>query len=132
MNQAAGRPVAVLAHRLGRRYGKLWALRDCSLRLEAGSVVALVGPNGAGKSTLLNILAGLIEPSEGEVLVLGETPHGRVRPRVAFTAQGHPLYRSLSVAEMMRAGRLSGWPSWTFLWIGGSANCPAGSRPRYL
>ena len=38
MSQAE--PPAVLAHRLGRRYGALWALRDCSLRLEAGSVVA--------------------------------------------------------------------------------------------
>jgi ABC-2 type transport system ATP-binding protein len=104
MNQAE--PPAVLAHRLGRRYGTLWALRDCSLRLEAGSVVALVGPNGAGKSTLLNVLAGLIEPSEGETRVLGESPHDRVRARVAFTAQGHPLYRSLTVSEMLRAGRL--------------------------
>src|SRR5689334_14817899 len=87
MSQATAEPAAVLAHRLGRRYGKLWALRDCSLRLEAGSVVALVGPNGAGKSTLLNILAGLIEPSEGEARVLGDSPQDRVRPRVAFTAQ---------------------------------------------
>src|SRR5262245_23258398 len=106
MNRATVKPAAVSARRLGRRYGKLWALRDCSLRLEAGSVVALVGPNGAGKSTLLNILAGLVEPSEGDVRVLGEAPNDRVRPRVAFTAQGHPLYRSLTVAEMLRAGRL--------------------------
>ena len=90
---------------MGRRYGKLWGLRDCSLRLEAGSVAALVGPNGAGKSTLLSILAGLIEPSEGDVRILREARGDRVRPRVAFTAQGHPLYRSLTVAEMLRAGR---------------------------
>jgi ABC-2 type transport system ATP-binding protein len=86
---------------LGRRYGKLWALRECSFHLEAGSVTALVGPNGAGKSTLLNILAGLIEPSEGQVRVL-DGDH----TRVAFTAQGHPLYRALTVADMLRAGRL--------------------------
>jgi ABC-2 type transport system ATP-binding protein len=105
MNQVAVEPAAVSAHRVGRRYGKLWALRECSLRLAEGSVVALVGPNGAGKSTLLNILAGLIEPSEGELRVLGETPDSRTGVRVAFTAQNHPLYRSLTVAEMMRAGR---------------------------
>jgi ABC-2 type transport system ATP-binding protein len=97
---------AVVAHRLGRRYGKMWALRDCSLRLAAGRVVALVGPNGAGKSTLLNILAGLIEPTEGEAWVLGEAPHDRARAEVAYTAQGHPLYRSLTASEMLRAGRL--------------------------
>jgi ABC-2 type transport system ATP-binding protein len=101
MNEAA-----VSTSRLGRRYGKLWALRECSLRLDAGSVTALVGPNGAGKSTLLNVIAGLIEPSEGEVRVLGEHPSDHVRARVAFTAQGHPLYRSLTVAEMLRAGRV--------------------------
>ena len=92
---------AVSASRLGRRYGKLWALRECSFHLEPGSVTALIGPNGAGKSTLLNVLTGLIEPSEGEVRVLDGN-----RTRVAFTAQGHPLYRSLTVAEMLRAGRL--------------------------
>jgi ABC-2 type transport system ATP-binding protein len=92
---------AVSASRLGRRYGKLWALRECSFNLEPGSVTALIGPNGAGKSTLLNVLTGLIEPSEGEVRVLEGN-----RTRVAFTAQGHPLYRSLTVAEMLRAGRL--------------------------
>ncbi len=97
-------PIAVSATRLGRRYGKVWALRDCSLRLAVGGVVALVGPNGAGKSTLLSILAGLIEPSEGEVWI-GEAGS------VAFTAQGHPLYRSLTVAEMLRAGRLLN-PHW--------------------
>ena len=92
---------AILASRLGRRYGKVWGLRECSLQVEQGSVVALVGPNGAGKSTLLNVLAGLIDPSEGEVRVLD----GAAK-QVAFTAQGHPLYRSLTVAEMLRAGRL--------------------------
>lgn len=97
---------AVAASRVGRRYGKVWALRECSFHLAAGSVTALVGPNGAGKSTLLNMLAGLIEPSEGEVRVLGERPNDRVRAQVAFTAQGHPLYRSLTVAQMLRAGRV--------------------------
>ena len=92
---------AVSASRLGRRYGRLWALRECSFHLEPGSVTALVGPNGAGKSTLLNVLTGLIEPSEGEARVLDGN-----RTRVAFTAQGHPLYRSLTVAQMLRAGRL--------------------------
>jgi ABC-2 type transport system ATP-binding protein len=111
MSQATAEQPAVLAHRLGRRYGPLWALRDCSLRLATGSVVALVGPNGAGKSTLLNVLAGLIEPSEGQVLVLSESPHERVGAHVAFTAQGHPLYRSLTVSEMLRAGRLLN-PEW--------------------
>jgi len=43
----------------GMRYGRTWALRDCSLRLPTGSVIALVGPNGAGKKTLLQLVARL-------------------------------------------------------------------------
>ena len=44
--------------RLGKRYGRVWALRDCSLTVPAGSVTALVGPNGAGKTTLLQLRSG--------------------------------------------------------------------------
>ena len=46
----------------GKRYGRSWALRDCSLAIPAGRVVALLGPNGAGKSTLLNLAVGLTRP----------------------------------------------------------------------
>jgi ABC-2 type transport system ATP-binding protein len=96
---------AVETHRLGKRYGRTWALRDCSLRIGEGEVVALVGPNGAGKSTLLGLLTGLLEPTEGELRVCDVRPAGEVRARVAFTAQGHPLYRSFTPADMLRAGR---------------------------
>ena len=47
---------------LGRRYGSTWALRDCTLAIPEGHLVALVGPNGAGKSTLLNLVVGLTVP----------------------------------------------------------------------
>jgi ABC-type multidrug transport system ATPase subunit len=50
---------------LGRRYGKSWALRDCTLSVPAGHLAALVGPNGAGKSTLMNMTAGLTVPTSG-------------------------------------------------------------------
>jgi ABC-type multidrug transport system ATPase subunit len=45
---------------LGKRYGRRWALRDCTLTIPAGQVVGLVGPNGAGKTTLLNLAVGLL------------------------------------------------------------------------
>ena len=57
---------AVETHSLGCRYGRFWALRDCSLSVPAGSVTALVGPNGAGKTTLLHLLVGLCAPSAGD------------------------------------------------------------------
>jgi ABC-2 type transport system ATP-binding protein len=57
---------------LGKRYRRSWTLRDCTLAIPAGSVVALVGRGGAGKSTLLNLPTGLIEPTEGSMSVLGD------------------------------------------------------------
>jgi ABC-2 type transport system ATP-binding protein len=99
---------AVETHELGRRYGRLWALRDCSLSVPAGSVTALVGPNGAGKTTLLHLLVGLRAPSAGEARVLGFSPREYpllVLPRVGFVAQDHPLYRRFSLREMLTLGR---------------------------
>jgi ABC-2 type transport system ATP-binding protein len=99
---------------LGKRYGSLWALRDCDLEISAGSVTALVGPNGAGKTTLLHLAIGLSEPSAGEVRVLGASPQREaagVLPRVGFVAQEHPLWRGFTVEEMLKFGsRLN--PSW--------------------
>ena len=93
---------------LGKRYGSLWALRDCTLSIPAGSVAALVGPNGAGKTTLLHMLIGLAQPTAGEVRILGWSPRDTpelVLPRVGFVAQEHPLYRGFTLREMLRVGR---------------------------
>jgi ABC-2 type transport system ATP-binding protein len=91
---------------LGRRFGRTWALRNCSLAIPAGRVTALVGPNGAGKSTLLNLAAGLARPTEGDVRVLGQ-PGGSLAAleRVAFVAQDAPLYRFLPVRDMVHLAR---------------------------
>ena len=59
---------------LGKRYGRKWALTDCTLEIPAGHVVGLVGPNGAGKSTLLNLAVGLLAPTAGTIEVLGDEP----------------------------------------------------------
>ena len=48
---------------LGKRYRGTWALRECTLAVPEGHVVALVGPNGAGKTTLLNMAVGLTAPT---------------------------------------------------------------------
>src|SRR5437588_92454 len=92
---------------LGKRYGAVWALRQCSLEIPAGSVTALVGPNGAGKTTLLHIAVGLSAPSEGGVHVFGVSPREQPRqvlPRIGFVAQDHPLYRGFRLHELLRLG----------------------------
>ncbi|TAK02966.1 MAG: ABC transporter ATP-binding protein [Chloroflexota bacterium] len=61
------------AHLLRRREGPqhFWALRGVTFQVEHGESLAVIGPNGAGKSTLLQVLAGIIEPSEGQVEIRG-------------------------------------------------------------
>jgi ABC-2 type transport system ATP-binding protein len=92
---------------LGRRYGKTWALRDCSLALPEGQLIALVGPNGAGKSTLLSLVVGLIAPTVGGVTVLDGQPAGSpaALDGIAFVAQDTPLYKHLSVGDMVHVSR---------------------------
>lgn len=96
---------AMAATALGKRFGRRggWALRDCTFRLPAGRVCAVVGPNGAGKSTLLALAAGLLAPSEGTVTVLGTDP-ASARTRVGYVAQAKPLYPQLTVAETLLVG----------------------------
>ncbi len=66
---------SIEATAISRRYGSTWALRECSLRLPRGRVVAMVGPNGAGKTTFLRVAMGLDQQTAGRIQVLGLTPH---------------------------------------------------------
>jgi ABC-2 type transport system ATP-binding protein len=92
---------------LGRRYRRTWALRDCTLVIPGGHIVALVGPNGAGKTTLLTMAVGLTRPTRGTVTVLGGEPAGSpdALDRIAFVAQDAPLYRNLPVTDMLHVAR---------------------------
>ena len=97
----------VEASGLGKRYGRTWALRECSVAVPAGHVAALVGPNGAGKTTLLNLAVGLAAPSAGVVTVLGGRPPGSpaALDGIGFVAQDTPLYKNLSAADMLHLTR---------------------------
>jgi ABC-2 type transport system ATP-binding protein len=99
---------ALETNKLSKRYGRTWALQDCTLNLPAGRVAALVGPNGAGKTTLLHLAVGLLEPTEGEVQIFGCSPLRQpteALPRLGFVAQDTPLYKGFTVAEMLTLGR---------------------------
>ncbi|SDK81686.1 ABC transporter ATP-binding protein [Nonomuraea jiangxiensis] len=104
---------ALEAQALGKRYGKRWALRDCTIDIPKGHVVGLVGPNGAGKTTLLKLAGGQLEPTTGRITVLGERPAAGPEQlaRVGFVAQNTPVYTGLSIADHLRLGaRLN--PRW--------------------
>jgi len=84
----------VQTHGLGMRFGELVALEGVSLTIEPGELVAVVGPNGAGKTTLLSLVAGLLEPTAGEIAPAGL--------RVGWAPQQQAVYRKLTVAENLR------------------------------
>ncbi|HET9016594.1 MAG TPA: ABC transporter ATP-binding protein [Thermomicrobiaceae bacterium] len=106
MNANIGAPPILAAAGLGKRYGRHWALADCTLQIPAGRVVGLVGPNGAGKTTLLQLAVGLLAPTTGTLAVLGEPPAASPAQlgRVGFVAQDTPVYPTLSVADHLRLG----------------------------
>jgi ABC-2 type transport system ATP-binding protein len=91
---------------LGKRYGRRWALRGCTVEIPEGRIAGLVGPNGAGKTTFLHCSVGLLAPTEGTVRVVGGRPAADREQlgKVGFLAQDAPVYSSLSVADHLRLG----------------------------
>ncbi|MGD9737184.1 MAG: heme ABC exporter ATP-binding protein CcmA [Solirubrobacterales bacterium] len=100
---AAGPAVAVAG--LRRDYGDRAALDGVDFELAAGATMVVLGPNGAGKTTLLRILATLLRPSGGEVLVLGcalPKEAWKLRGRIGYLGHEPLLYRDLSGRENLR------------------------------
>lgn len=90
----------------GRGAGPVQVLHDLDLSIADGEFLVLVGPSGCGKSTLLRLLAGLEQPSGGEIWV-GDRPVSRLRPSqrdVAMVFQSYALYPHLSVADNIAFG----------------------------
>ncbi|MEN9237283.1 MAG: ATP-binding cassette domain-containing protein, partial [Thermostichus sp. DG_1_6_bins_120] len=83
--------------------GEFTVLSNISLEVRAGEVVALLGRSGSGKSTLLRIMAGLIPPSQGQVLSNGKPLRG-ANPDVAMVFQSFALLPWLTVQENVELG----------------------------
>ncbi len=98
-------PPAIELRGLARYFGERTALHDVSVRVPAGATLAVLGRNGAGKSTLLRILAALLRPHGGDVIVFGEPLPRRafaVRSRLGLLAHDPLLYRELTGRENLR------------------------------
>jgi len=81
---------------LSKAYGGFLALDDVSIAVQAGELVSVVGPNGAGKTTLVNLLTGLLQPTSGDVLFMGNSVAG-VGP---VTLADHGLARAFQLIQI--------------------------------
>jgi branched-chain amino acid transport system ATP-binding protein len=93
-------------------YGSVIALRDVSLRVAHGEIVAALGPNGAGKTTLLRSLAGALKPRSGAVRfdgasIVGMSPEAIVRRGVALVPEGRHVFPKLTVEENLMIGGIT-------------------------
>jgi ABC-2 type transport system ATP-binding protein len=94
------------ASRLTRRFDQRTAVENLSFELLPGEIFALLGPNGAGKTTTLRMLAGLIQPTAGEVRLdgqaIGPAEAGRLRGRIGFLTEAPGLWDRLSVRQNLK------------------------------
>jgi branched-chain amino acid transport system ATP-binding protein len=101
---------AILAvENLSAGYDQADVVRHLDLHVDAGEVVALFGPNGAGKTTTLRVISGIVKPSSGRVIYLGDdlakfALTARARMGIAHVPEGRGIFFGLTVAEHIRLG----------------------------
>ncbi len=91
------------------RYGSIIALRDLSMKVNAGEMVALIGTNGAGKTTTISAIAGVLKPAKGDIRfeqasIHGQSPEQIIRKGIATVPEGRHIFPSLTVAENLKLG----------------------------
>ncbi|MBI3319348.1 MAG: ATP-binding cassette domain-containing protein, partial [Candidatus Omnitrophica bacterium] len=98
--------MSIEVQRITKMFGAFAALKDVSLQVPAGQLVALLGPSGSGKTTLLRIIAGLEIPDQGAVLFDGHDAAARTARdrRVGFVFQHYALFRHMNVFENIAFG----------------------------
>ena len=94
---------------LSVHYGMIQAVRNVNFKVNEGEIVSLIGANGAGKSTILKTLSGLIHPSEGEILYLGENIASTsakkiVEKGLVQVPEGRHVFPGLTVKENLELG----------------------------
>ena len=93
-----------------KRFGGLTAVKTLTMKVERGALYGLIGPNGAGKTTVFNLLTGVYDPTDGEMIFQGarierRKPHEITRLGIARTFQNIRLFPDLSVLENVMAAR---------------------------
>ncbi|MBU6487201.1 MAG: ABC transporter ATP-binding protein [Burkholderiales bacterium] len=93
---------AVVAEQVGRRFGAVQAVREVTLAVERGEIFGLVGPDGAGKTTLMRMLAGVLRPDAGRIMLEGidvAMDPERAKTVLGYMPQRFGLYEDLTVDE---------------------------------
>src|SRR5271155_4469879 len=89
---------------LSHRYATAWAIHDINIEISKKGIVGLLGSNGAGKSTTMNILCGVLNQTEGRVLIdetdIRQNPE-RAKKSIGFLPQNAPLYLDFTVDEYL-------------------------------
>jgi len=93
---------SIVGRGLLKRYGLLNAVNEVDFFVPRGSVYGLIGPNGAGKSTLMSMIASLLLPTAGQLMVEGHDPiaePAEVRRKIGYMPDGLGVYEGMNVAE---------------------------------
>ena len=85
-----------------KKYGSGLALRNTSFQFEKGKIYGLLGPNGSGKSTTLKMIAGLVLPSAGKVMLDDEPINRKVAEEVAYLTELDMFYETFTVKGMLK------------------------------
>lgn len=112
----AGAAYPVMMREVSRRFGDVHAIDRISLTVPAGAILGVIGPSGSGKTTTIRTLTGALEPTSGEVRVLGEDPRRftrQARENIGYMPQSFVLYPDLTARENVEfMGALFGMLWW--------------------
>ncbi|HWJ64474.1 MAG TPA: ABC transporter ATP-binding protein [Acidimicrobiales bacterium] len=111
---SAAKPPALVATDLTKRYDDLVALQTMSIEVPSGQSMALIGHNGSGKSTFLRMVAGLLDPTDGEIEIAGfDLTDVEARATTSFLPDDPVLYDDLSLREHAEyISKLHGGDGW--------------------
>ena len=94
---------SVVLNNVGKRYGKLWALRNVDAAFASSEVIMVIGPNGSGKTTLIKCILGLVRATEGNIQVRGLDVNGDpiYRHSIGYMPQLSEFPRELTVEQLL-------------------------------
>lgn len=84
-----------------KNYGKKTALYNISIEVDRGKIIGLLGPNGSGKSTMLKLINGLLQPTQGEVLIYGEKPNFTTKSMISYLPERTYLNEWMKIKDIL-------------------------------